>query len=155
MVENAFRQHLATGKIEGGLAFIGIYDKLREKGFSQAQSVEGALDGADHIVRLEEAQRQVSKTQTPALTLQVVAGLVSEYMSKTGTPHPASVAGPAAHPGIITEEAIRGIATDAARKALAAQPKEPTFEDSLTPHERECPTCREDALNKWNKKGVK
>lgn len=152
IVDHALRWQLSMGKIEGAFAFIGIYEGLRKKGFGQKEAVDGALDGAEHVVRLEAAQAQARATQTKPTTQQVVASLVMEELNKTGVPSPAQ----AVHPTTITEETIRGIATDAARAALAAQPKQVSFEDSLSDHERKCAVCREEALKLWNaKKGVK
>lgn len=150
IVDHALRWQLSTGKIEGAFAFIGIYEGLRKKGFGQKEAVDGALDGAEHVVRLESAQAQA--TQTKPTTQQVVASLVMEELKKTGAP----MDDQAVHSTPITEEAIRGIATDAARAALASQPKQVSFEDSLSDHERKCAVCREEALKIWNaKKGVK
>lgn len=153
IVDHALRWQLSTGKIEGAFAFIGIYDKLREKGFSKKDSVDGALDGAEQVVRLEEAQRQVSRTQTPPTTQPVVATLVAEYVNEHNR---GGITYDKINSNRITEETIRGIATDAARAALSAQPKQVSFEDSLSDHERKCAVCREEALKLWNaKKGAK
>lgn len=155
IVQAALVFQLATGKIEGGLAFIGIYNGLREKGFPQNQAIEGALDGAEHVARLEAASRGAGRLP------EAVNTLVADYMTKTGSPaHDHH-----AHPAIISEaDLIRGIATEAAAQALAkAQPPapppappKPTFEDSLNEHQRKCMVCREIKLREWNaKQGVK
>ena len=67
VAEYALRMHLAKGRVSGGLAFANIYDRLRAKGFSQAESIKGALEGSDHIVRLEATAR------TPAVSASSAA----------------------------------------------------------------------------------
>lgn len=115
-------------KVEGAEHFAEIYNALLKKNYSRRDAVEGALSVAEHLLRLEARGRPAA----PVTSVESASMAAIDIAKKTF--EDAMFGGPAPKP----------------------QPKEPTFEDSLSDHERKCAVCREEALKRWNaKQGVK
>lgn len=137
--------------VEGAGAFAGIFDELRKKGFSQRDAIEGALNGAEHLVEL-----MARGTPTPAAVVPITSTESAKAEGMAIAQHKLSESRVYPRPATEAFYESQIAATRAALEPKLAIPPKPTFEDSLSDHEKKCPLCREQALKKWNEaRGVR
>lgn len=139
--------------VDGAREFAGIYDELLKKGFSQRDSVEGAMQGAELLIASPGYDRHLPDTKKAAIAAALeLATRIATYkpISPPVTPKgPVGLAMDRAFDAF--ENALLG--PTAVTHAVPTQaPPKPTFESSLSEHERKCVVCREQALKTWNAK---